>query len=319
MKNDNFISIIVPLYNEEESVLPLYKELLNSLKDYKFEIIFINDGSFDNSSEIIKNIIEKDIKVHLIELYKNYGKSAALSEGFRYCKGDYIATLDADLQDDPSEIPKLIDMLSSNQFDIISGWKKNRKDPISKRFPSKIFNFFTRFFSGIKIHDFNCGLKVYKKKVVKSIDIYGGMHRYIPVIAKQKGFTTSEKPVHHRSRQFGETKYGTGRFLHGFFDLLTILFLGKYFIRPLHFFGLFGLINLILGFLINLYLTVGWFNGIPIGNRPILFLGVLLIIIGIQFISLGLLGELIIKSNSKSQNRVASIFSLNNINENCSN
>ena len=145
------------------------------------------------------------------------------------------------------------------------------------------------------------------------------MHRYIPVIAKQKGFTTSEKPVHHRSRQFGETKYGTGRFLHGFFDLLTILFLGKYFIRPLHFFGFFGLINLILGFLINLYLTVGWFNGIPIGNRPILFLGVLLIIIGIQFISLGLLGELIIKSNSKSQNRVASIFSLNNINENCSN
>ena len=319
MKNDNFISIIVPLYNEEESVLPLYKELLNSLKDYKFEIIFINDGSFDNSSEIIKNIIEKDTKVHLIELYKNYGKSAALSEGFRYCKGDYIATLDADLQDDPSEIPKLIDMLSSNQFDIISVWKKNRKDPISKRFPSKIFNFFTRFFSGIKIHDFNCGLKVYKKKVVKSIDIYGGMHRYIPVIAKQKGFTTSEKPVHHRSRQFGETKYGSGRFLHGFFDLLTILFLGKYFIRPLHFFGLFGLINLILGFLINLYLTVGWFNGIPIGNRPILFLGVLLIIIGIQFISLGLLGELIIKSNSKSQNRVSSIFSLNNINENRSN
>ena len=316
MKNNNLVSIIVPLYNEQESIEILYQELLSNLEKHIFEIIFINDGSFDNSSNIIRNIIEKDKNIHLIELYKNYGKSAALSEGFKYCKGDYIVTLDADLQDDPSEIPELLNILASNEFDIISGWKKNRKDPFSKRFPSKIFNFFTRLFSGIKIHDFNCGLKVYKKKVVKSIDIYGGMHRYIPVIAKQKGFTTSEKPVNHRSRKFGETKYGSNRFLHGFFDLLTILFLGKYFIRPLHFFGLFGLINLIFGFSINLYLTLGWFSGISIGNRPILFLGVLLIIIGVQFISLGLLGELIIKSNSKSQNRVSSIFSLNNINEN---
>ncbi len=316
MKNNNLVSIIVPLYNEQESIEILYQELLSNLEKHIFEIIFINDGSFDNSSNIIRNIIEKDKNIHLIELYKNYGKSAALSEGFKYCKGDYIVTLDADLQDDPSEIPELLNILDSNEFDIISGWKKNRKDPFSKRFPSKIFNFFTRLFSGIKIHDFNCGLKVYKKKVVKSIDIYGGMHRYIPVIAKQKGFTTSEKPVNHRSRKFGKTKYGSNRFLHGFFDLLTILFLGKYFIRPLHFFGLFGLINLIFGFSINLYLTLGWFSGISIGNRPILFLGVLLIIIGVQFISLGLLGELIIKSNSKSQNRVSSIFSLNNINEN---
>ena len=319
MKNNNFISIVIPLYNEEESIKPLYNELLNNLNNYKFEIIFINDGSFDNSSDIIKSIIQADNNVHLIELYKNYGKSAALSEGFRYCRGDYVVTLDADLQDNPSEIPELLDMLDYTEFDIISGWKKDRKDPISKRFPSKIFNFFTRLFSGIKIHDFNCGLKVYKKKVVKSIDIYGGMHRYIPVIAKQKGFITSEKAVNHRARKFGETKYGSNRFLHGFFDLLTILFLGKYFVRPLHFFGLFGLINLIFGLLINLSLTIGWFAGIPIGNRPILFLGVLLIIIGIQFISLGLLGELIIKSNSKSQNRVSSIFSLNNINEDCTN
>ena len=319
MKNNNFISIVIPLYNEEESIKPLYDELLSELDNYRFEIIFINDGSFDNSSDIIKRIIQTDSNVHLIELYKNYGKSAALSEGFRYCKGDYIVTLDADLQDNPSEIPALLEMLDSAEVDIISGWKKDRKDPISKRFPSRIFNFFTRLFSGIKIHDFNCGLKVYKKKVVKSIDIYGGMHRYIPVIAKQKGFITSEKIVHHRSRKFGETKYGSNRFLHGFFDLLTILFLGKYFARPLHFFGLFGLVNLMFGLLINLYLTIGWFSGIPIGNRPILFLGVLLIIIGIQFMSLGLLGELIIKSNSKSQNRVSSIFSLNNINEDCIN
>jgi len=318
MKNNKLISVIIPLYNEEESIEILYSELLINLKGYEFEIIFINDGSFDNSSNIIKNIIKTD-KIHLIELYKNYGKSAALSEGFKYCKGDYVITLDADLQDDPAEIPKLIEVLNTSDFDIISGWKKDRKDPLSKRFPSKIFNIITRLLSGIKIHDFNCGLKIYKRKVVKSIEVYGGMHRYIPVIAKQKGFITSEKPVNHRSRKFGETKYGGSRFLHGFFDLLTILFLGKYFARPLHFFGLFGLLNLISGMFINLYLTIGWFNGLPIGNRPIFFLGILLIIIGIQFISLGLLGELIIKSNSKSQNRVSSIFSLNNINENRSN
>ena len=319
MKNNNLISIVVPVYNEEESIETLYMEISESLKNYKFEIIFVNDGSFDNSATVIKDIINNNNNVYLIELYKNYGKSAALSEGFQYCNGDYVVTLDADLQDDPLEIPKLLDALTSSDFDIISGWKKNRKDPFSKRFPSKIFNFVTRLLSGIKIHDFNCGLKIYNKKVVKSIDIYGGMHRYIPVIAKQKGFTTSEKPVNHRSRQFGETKYGSSRFLHGFFDLLTILFLGKYFVRPLHFFGLFGVTNLIFGLIINAYLTVGWFNGIPIGNRPILFLGILMIIIGIQFISLGLLGELIIKSNSKSQNRISSIFSLDNINENRSN
>jgi len=319
MKINNLISIVIPLYNEEESIKVLYSELLLNLNNYNFEVIFINDGSFDKSSSIIKKIITTASNIHLIELYKNYGKSTALSEGFKYCKGDYVITLDADLQDDPAEIPELLNILIDSNFDIISGWKKNRKDPISKRLPSKIFNFFTRLFSGIKIHDFNCGLKIYKKKVVKSIDIYGGMHRYIPVIAKQKGFITSEKIVNHRKRKFGETKYGTSRLLHGFFDLLTILFLGKYFVRPLHFFGLFGLINLISGVLINLYLTIGWFNSVPIGNRPIFFLGILLIIIGIQFISLGLLGELIIKSNSKSQNRVSSIFSLNNINEDSSN
>ena len=318
MENNKLISILIPLYNEEGSIKALYLEIINSLENYNFEIIFINDGSLDNSFNIIKDLINKK-NVYLIDLYKNYGKSAALSEGFKYSNGDYIVTLDADLQDSPSEIPKLLNRLINSDFDIISGWKKDRNDPISKRFPSKIYNSITKLFSGIKIHDFNCGLKVYRKKVVKSIEIYGGMHRYIPVIAKQKGFITSEEPVIHRSRKFGKTKYGGARFLHGFFDLITILFLGKYFAKPLHFFGFFGLLNLITGILINLYLTIGWFNGHPIGSRPIFFLGILLIIIGIQFISLGLLGELIIKSNSKSENRVSSIISLNNINENSSN
>ena len=311
MKNNDLISIVIPLYNEEESIKILYSELLDSLKEFNYEILFINDGSSDNSANIIRELSEQN-NIYLIDLYKNYGKSAALSEGFKFSKGDYVITLDADLQDDPSEIPILLDILINSDFDIISGWKKNRKDPMSKTFPSKIFNFITSFFSGIKIHDFNCGLKVYRKKVIKSIDIYGGMHRYIPVIAKQKGFTTSEREVNHRVRQFGETKYGGSRFLHGFFDLLTVLFLGKYFIRPLHFFGFFGIFNLFSGLLINIYLSIGWFKGVWIGNRPMFFLGILLVIIGIQFISLGLLGELIIKSNSKNENRVSSIYPSNN-------
>ena len=312
MKNKDLISILIPLYNEEESIEVLYSEITDSLKEYNYEIIFINDGSSDNSINVIKKIINSN-NIHLIDLYKNYGKSAALSEGFKYCRGDYVVTLDADLQDNPFEIPKLIKSLKESNFDIISGWKKNRKDPISKTIPSKFFNFITRLLSGIKIHDFNCGLKVYKNKVIKSIEIYGGMHRYIPVIAKHKGFSTSEEIVNHRERQFGTTKYGTSRFLHGFFDLITVLFLGKYFARPLHFFGFFGLLNLSAGLLINIYLTIGWFNGIWIGNRPIFFLGILFVIVGIQFISLGLLGELIIKSNSKSENRVASIHSFKDI------
>ena len=315
MKNKKTISVIVPLYNEEESILPLYSELKNGLKKYDFEIIFVNDGSSDGSKEVVQSIIDLN-NIHLIDLYKNYGKSAALSEGFKYSKGEYVVTIDADLQDDPMEISKLLDILDKTQYDIISGWKKNRMDPLSKRLPSKLFNFITRLFSGIKIHDFNCGLKAYRKQVVKSIEIYGGMHRYIPVIAKQKGFSTSECPVNHRPRKFGETKYGGSRFLHGFFDLLTVLFLGRYFQRPLHFFGLFGLINLVSGISINTYLTIGWLNNQPIGNRPILFLGILFIIIGIQFISLGLLGELIIKSNSKSENRVSSVYSSEDTDEN---
>ena len=314
MKNKKLISIVVPVYNEQESISPLYSEVSESLKGHEFEIIFVNDGSSDQSREEVLSIMETE-NIYLIDLYKNYGKSAALSEGFKYSKGDYIITLDADLQDDPKEILKLIDALETTNYDIISGWKKNRMDPLSKRLPSKLFNFTTRLFTGIKIHDFNCGLKAYTKKVIKSIEIYGGMHRYIPVIAKQKGFLTSECEVNHRPRKFGQTKYGGARFLHGFFDLITVLFLGKYLQRPLHFFGFFGLINLIAGLSINAYLTIGWFNGYAIGNRPILFLGILLIIIGIQFISLGLLGELIIKSNSKTENRVSSVCSLKNIND----
>ena len=211
--------------------------------------------------------------------------------------------MDADLQDDPKEIIPLINKLEEG-WDMVSGWKKNRKDPISKRYPSKFFNFITRLFTGIKIHDFNCGLKAYKRKVIKSIDLYGGLHRYIPALAGRLGFSVTELEVHHRKRVYGTTKYGLNRLSHGFFDLFTVLFTSRYFNRPLHFFGMIGLLLFLLGFIICIYLTIGWFNGIWIGNRPILFLGLLLLIIGIQFFSIGLLGELFIKTNMRKDRKI---------------
>jgi len=306
MKKNLDISVVIPVFNEEESLVELNNQILNSIdKSKTYELIYINDGSTDQSKNILSTLASKNSNIKLINFYKNKGKADALNSGFYFSSGKIVITLDSDLQDDPNEFQKLVKEID-NGYDMVSGWKKNRKDPISKRFPSKIFNFFTRFFSGIKIHDFNCGLKVYKKKVVKSIDIYGGMHRYIPVIAKQKGFTTSEKPVHHRSRQFGETKYGSGRFLHGFFDLITILFLNKFTQQPLHLFGSFGIIFFSAGFMVEcfvLYYKYVLFEPFS-RHMALLTFGVMLIVIGIQFFSIGLLGELMAKANHNQENRI---------------
>tara|TARA_A100000164_G_scaffold378825_1_gene421385 strand:- start:25 stop:957 length:933 start_codon:yes stop_codon:yes gene_type:complete len=302
------ISIIIPVYNESESIKNLYVEILSSIKDkYQFEIIFIDDGSSDNSAEVIKKIAENDSNVKLIRLYKNFGKADALSEGFHVCVGKYVITMDADLQDNPSEIPNLINKLDEG-WDMVSGWKKDRKDPLEKRIPSKFFNKITCFFTGVKIHDFNCGLKAYQIKVVKSIELYGGLHRYIPALSKQMGFSVTEIIVNHRERQFGESKYGGSRYFHGFFDLLTVLFLGNYLSRPLHFFGKIGLITSILGSGILSYLTIGWFNGVWIGDRPLFFLGILLIILSFQFFSIGFLGDIVVKLVGQNKNRVLDIF-----------
>ena len=310
MENKYNISIVVPVYNEEGSLQKLYREISNSLKDiFKWEIIFIDDGSNDHSFSILKTIAEKDDHVVVISLYKNFGKAYALSTGFNQVKGDIIITMDSDLQDDPAEIMNMISKIDDG-WDLVSGWKKNRKDPLSKRIPSKFFNFVTRVITGLKIHDFNCGLKAYKRKVINAIEIYGGLHRYIPALAHHHGFSITEIEVHHRSREFGESKYGSHRFFHGFFDLFTMLFTTRYFNRPLHFFGLIGLLLLLLGLILCIYLTIGWFQGIWIGNRPILFLGILLVIIGIQFFSLGLLGELFIKNTKHTENKNHSIFTL---------
>ena len=295
MKNSAVdLSVLIPLYNERESIRELASEITESLGklSISYEIIFVDDGSRDGSFEEIKALASTDSRIVGIRFRRNYGKSAALSEGFDISRGNIVATMDADLQDDPAELPALIEKLNEG-YDVISGWKKNRKDPLTKKIPSKLFNFVTRLMSGVRIHDFNCGLKVYKADVVKTVRVYGELHRYIPVLAKWAGFRVGEMIVNHRSRKYGSTKFGASRFLKGFLDLLTVMFLGKYNKNPLHFFGILGGILFLIGLIINGYLTFQWFGGIWIGNRPILFLGILLMIVGIQFISLGLLAEMI--------------------------
>ena len=297
------ISIIVPIFNEEGSINELYNELSSSIPhNLDYEIIFINDGSQDDSSKKIQSIILKDKRVKLINSFINAGKSEALNLGFKKSSGNIIITIDGDLQDDPSEIKNLINQINSGS-DMVTGWKKDRKDPISKRILSKIFNFVLRLITGLKIHDFNCGLKAYKKHVIKSINIYGGLHRFIPVLISKNGFSVDEIIVHHRARKFGISKYGKSRIFHGFFDLITVLFLNKYFNKPLHLFGLIGFILLSVGITINAKLTYDWFfNGIWITphKNPIFFLGMLLMIVGIQFFSTGLIGELMVYFNRKN-------------------
>ena len=311
MEKEKFISIVIPVFNEEKSLNDLFSEISGVMQAFtNWEVIFIDDGSTDESFSILKNISRSNSMVKIISFYKNIGKSDALSAGFENVDGDIIITMDADLQDDPKEIISMINKIEEG-WDLVSGWKKNRQDPLSKRLPSKVFNFITSLLTGIKIHDFNCGLKAYRKKVIKSIDVYGGLHRYIPALAGRLGFSVTEIAVHHRERKYGTTKYGANRLYHGFFDLFTMLFTSKYINRPLHFFGMIGLFLFMIGFIICIYLTIGWFNGIWLGNRPILFLGILLLIIGIQFFSIGLLGELFIKSNMQRNRKGYSTINLN--------
>ncbi len=288
------LSIIVPLYNEEESLRKLTERIFNILKDsgLQYEICFIDDGSSDNSLTVLKEIHQKYPGIKILSFRRNYGKSAALSEGFKLAAGDIIITMDADLQDDPAEIPNLLQKINEG-YDLISGWKKKRHDPLGKTIPSKLFNFTTAKLTGIKIHDFNCGLKAYRREVIKEIPIYGSLHRYLPVLAHWQGFAVDELIVQHHPRIHGVTKYGWRRFFDGFFDLFTVLFLTRYRQKPMHLFGFFGLVFLFIGFLISLYFTFLWVMGHGIGNRPLFFLGILLIIVGMQSFSIGLIGEMI--------------------------
>lgn len=303
------ISIVIPVFNENESLPDLKVELDKNLSAYpEWEVIFIDDGSSDGSTEYLADLCAQDSHYKLIQFCRNYGKSAALSEGFKLADGDYIITMDADLQDDPAEIPNLVGKLEEG-WDLVSGWKKIRHDPIGKTLPSKLFNFVTRVMTGVKIHDFNCGLKGYKKSVVKSIEVFGGRHRYIPALAGQRKFRITEITVNHRARQFGETKYGGSRLFHGFFDLITILFLNRYDQQPLHLFGFFGLISLHLGLIVEcvvLYFKYGL--GEPfVKHMALLMFGIMLIVIGIQFFSMGLLGELMARTAQEQENRIRKI------------
>ena len=292
------ISIVVPLYNEEESLSELVDQIKKSLPYRSFEIIFVDDGSSDSSWDVIEQLVEVNSEVKGISLGVNQGKSYALQAGFNEVKGQYIVTMDADLQDDPAEIEQMICSLESG-YDLVSGWKKKRFDPISKTIPSKFFNWVTRRAAGIHLHDFNCGLKAYRVEVVAHIQLYGELHRYIPLLAKRAGYDRiTEQIVQHRARKYGRTKFGLSRFINGFLDLITILFVQKYLQKPMHFFGTIGVLLMSIGSLINIYLAgIRIFYNAGIGNRPLLFLGILLMVLGVQFLSTGFLGELINKNH----------------------
>jgi len=296
------ISVLIPLYNEEESLPELYNKLTDVFSKIKksYELIFIDDGSSDNSYQVLEDIYRKDRRIRVFQFRKNYGKSAGLTYGFKKIRGKIVITMDADLQDDPDEIPNLIEKLD-NGYDMISGWKKKRHDPFIKRTTSKFYNWVTRKISGLKIHDFNCGLKAYRCEIVKEIQIYGQLHRFIPVLAHWNGYKVGEMVVKHHARKYGVTKFGPWRFAAGLFDLVTVIFLNKFKRRPLHLFGSFGIFSLLIGMVINLILAIQRiFANKYLSNRPLLFLGVLLVIIGIQFISIGLLGEMISETQKRN-------------------
>ena len=304
------ISVVIPLLNEKESLVELTDSLKDVMKSYNFsyEIIFIDDGSSDNSWDIIEELSSKSNTIKGIKFHRNYGKSQALHAGFLKSHGQVIFTMDADLQDDPKEIPAMYDMIMNDNFDLVSGWKKKRFDSvIFKNIPSKIFNFAARTTSGIKLNDFNCGLKAFKKDVIKSINVYGEMHRYIPILAKNEGYKKiGEKIVNHRPRKYGKTKFGPSRFLYGFLDLLTIWFISSFSKRPMHLFGSLGLILITTGFLFAAYLGYDKIilnpGGRLITERPEFYISLVTMIIGSQFFSMGFIGELMLKSiNQKPQ------------------
>ncbi|MFC1485401.1 glycosyltransferase family 2 protein [Candidatus Latescibacterota bacterium] len=295
------LSVIIPLFNEQESLAELHDRLRRIIDemDIDAEVLFIDDGSTDESFRILEDIRSRDGRVGVIRFGANAGKAAALQAGFDRATGDYVVTMDADLQDDPAEIPALLAALDGG-LDLVSGWKKDRRDPLSKTIPSKVFNLTVRLMAGLTLHDFNCGLKAYRREVVKSIRIYGELHRYIPVLAKYRGFRVGEIPVRHHPRRHGRSKYGTRRFVAGFLDLLTVTMLTRYTMKPLHFFGSIGLLFCLAGGLVNLYVVYLWvessFQNIQ-GRQPLLVGGVFLFLLGVQFISTGLLAELITASS----------------------
>ena len=301
-----YLSIIIPLYNEEDSITRLYGELSVVLKELKkeFEIIFVDDGSTDKSLDLLKNLQKDNINITVISFRRNFGQTAALSAGFDYASGEVIITMDADLQNDPKDIPLLLSKLDEG-YDLVSGWRHKRKDPFfSRKLPSMIANKFISTITGVKLHDYGCTLKAFKKEVTDCLNLYGEMHRFIPAIASGLGVSIAEVKVNHRERKFGKSKYGISRTIRVILDLITVKFLLSYATRPIQVFGLMGFASGMVGFCLALHLTIQrQFFGMPIANRPILLLAILLIFIGFQFITLGLMAELQARTYHEAQNK----------------
>ena len=300
------LSIVIPLLNEQESLGELASRIDAALGSRSYEILFVDDGSTDGSWDVIASLASADSRIKGIRFRRNYGKSFALQKGFERARGAYIATMDADLQDDPNELSDMFAMLDSG-YDLVSGWKQVRHDPISKTIPSKFFNGVTSRMSGIDLHDFNCGLKVYKREVIESIELYGEMHRYIPLLAKWQGFSKiGEKVVTHHARKYGKTKFGLSRFMNGFLDLITLMFIHKYMNKPMHFFGTLGFVSLSTGGAIVTYLAfMRVFYNEYLSNRPLLLFGILLLVMGVQLFSIGFVGEML--NNSEKRGRKVNI------------
>ena len=303
IEQEPYLSIVIPVYNEEESLHPLSDELEAALQTLQqpYEIIFVDDGSTDDSFAVLQQLHEADPHhVRAVSFRRNFGKTAALSVGFKRARGEVVVTMDADLQDDPREMPKLLDKLDEG-WDLVAAWRERRQDPVSKTLPSRFANAVVARFTGLELHDFNCGFKAHRAQVVRELKLYGDLHRYIPVLASWQGFRVAEVPVLHRPRRFGRSKYGWQRMVRGFFDFLVVLFLTHYLRRPLQLFGIAGAICLLIGFIIGLYLTYLRLFGPGIGWRPALFFDVMAIVVGVQLISIGLLGEMLRNFSYRSE------------------
>jgi glycosyltransferase involved in cell wall biosynthesis len=295
------LSVVVPAYNEAESLPELHRELTAVLEAMgrRWEIVYVDDGSRDGSDEVLARLSAADPRVRGVALRRNFGKSAALATGFRLARGEWIATLDADLQDDPAELPKLVAALEAGQ-DLVSGWKQNRKDPITKTVPSKLFNAVTSTWAGLRLHDFNCGFKLYRREVTEAIEVYGELHRFIPALAHWAGFRVGEVAVHHRARRYGRSKYGADRFINGFLDLMAASFISTSSLKPLHVFGRIGLLFFAIGSGIGAFFVVQWAMGEPMRVRPLMLFGAALVLLGFQFVLMGLLGEMIASQGARA-------------------
>lgn len=299
------LSVLIPVYNEHESIEPLQRQLTEVLVDLgrSYEILFVDDGSTDGTVNLIEALCEVDPRVRAVFFRRNFGKSAALAIGFQEVRGELVFTMDGDLQDDPAEIPGFLEKLAEG-YDLVSGWKQVRRDPITKTWPSKLYNRVTAWVSGVPLHDFNCGYKLYRRDVVKNVEIYGELHRYIPVLAERLGFRVTERPVRHHARRFGRSKYGAERLLNGFLDLLTVTFLGRSRRSPLHVFGRIAAALFSLGMVINLYMLAIWIIERALRVRPLLILGVILVVMAVQFISMGLLAEMMVTPRREDDERM---------------